>query len=153
MKTLPFRNISIYAALAATLLMSSCASTTWSGHSSVKVVPAPILSAPNWYLAKKNPPTYYPKGFSADELATNETGHWVILRKYKTRWFIPYDGVTNFTQQELYVEAIQIKGSLLTGKSSTGDNVMGVLDAAGEAAGTIAYISVIAFSEMAAAME
>lgn len=92
--------------LAIAVMMSSCSSTSQFGHSSAKATLATTSSASNWQLVKKNPPTYYPKGYPTDFPTTHKDGDWIYAGSNGEQWFIPKNGVKGFTPEKLQQEAL-----------------------------------------------
>jgi len=130
--------------LAIALMMSSCTSTSRSGHSSVKAVSALASPTSNWCLVKSNPPTYYPKGFPAGSPTTHEDGDWIYAGANGEQWFVPKNGVRGFTPEQLHKEAF----SRLTDeqhKAASADLKLTdiVLAAAGITVGSAIYVPII----------
>lgn len=64
------------------------------------------LESGKWKQVKKQPPTYYPKGVSANAPTDLHDGFWVRSRKPDgPRFFIPADGVGPHSAEELITEA------------------------------------------------
>jgi hypothetical protein len=89
MKTRPLQKIMCRLSLLfAALAVASCGTGSSGKPGSVALQPA------HWSKVKNNPPTYYPKGVSADHPTTVSDGMWVMTGDSAgTRYFIPARGV------------------------------------------------------------
>jgi hypothetical protein len=81
------RSVGRLAPLFAVLALASCGTSSPGKPGSVALQPA------HWYKVKTNPPTYFPKGVSADHPTTASDGMWVMTGDSAgTRYFIPARG-------------------------------------------------------------
>ena len=67
-------------------------------------------SRSQWVKVSTQPPTYYPRGISADAATDHWSGEWVYTDdENETRYFIPFRGLGGLDRQSLVKEALSAR--------------------------------------------
>jgi hypothetical protein len=116
----PMNKLRIMPGLACLLIViaaASCQTTTPPAADATKT-----LTPSHWVKVSSQPPTYYPRGVSADHSTDHWSGEWVYADDAKgSRYFIPIHGLGTVNRQSLIQEALSARSEKKLAKIAAED--------------------------------